>query len=106
MPALPPTNLSTLIHLLRLKRIESSIQNTIYRVDRLIPSQELFEHTNSFLEMLEAWKACIPCHANDQDNPDRQIYLSYDSYVRLYPFPIDHQPLYKAYPRQGLTLNL
>ncbi|KAL2212084.1 hypothetical protein CC79DRAFT_1364368 [Sarocladium strictum] len=84
VPAFPPTNLSTLIHLIRLKRIESAIQHTIYRVDRLMPPQELFEHTNRFLEKLQNWKDCIPSYMHSQENADNQIYLGYDSYMASY----------------------
>lgn len=73
--------MSTLIHLIRLKRVESAIQHTIYRVDRLMPPQELFEHTDRFLEKLQNWKDCIPSFIHSQENVNNQIYLGYDSYV-------------------------
>ncbi|KAH7325608.1 fungal-specific transcription factor domain-containing protein, partial [Stachybotrys elegans] len=84
IPPFPPTSLSTLIHLLRLKRIESAIQHSIYRVDRLQPSEDLCQKTDEFLEKLLAWKSVIPQQEYDQDMLENQIYLSYDSYMASY----------------------
>lgn len=74
--------MSTLIHLLRLKRIESEIQHEIYRVDKVKTPQQTDAETNSFLKRLHAWKSAIPQFQANQDLPENQVYLSYDSYVR------------------------
>lgn len=85
VPAYPPTTMSTLIHLLRLKRIESEIQHKIYRVDKVKSSQEIHVETNSFLERLHTWKSAIPQHQANQAMAENQVYLGYDSYVRARP---------------------
>lgn len=74
--------MSTLIHLLRLKRIESEIQHQIYRVDKIKSPQEIYAETNNFLKSLLAWKNVIPRFETQTEMPENQVYLSYDSYVR------------------------
>lgn len=81
IPPSPPTSMSTLIHLLRLKRIESEIQHTIYRVDRMEASQDICIQTNTFIDKLHAWKNAIPQQKLHQEMMENQVYLSYDSYV-------------------------
>lgn len=57
-PTNPPTTLSYFIHVLRLKRITSDIQHTIYRVDKnVIASHHI---TDDFLDQLDTWKQNIP----------------------------------------------
>ncbi|KFA70194.1 hypothetical protein S40285_04420 [Stachybotrys chlorohalonatus IBT 40285] len=84
IPPSPPTSMSTLIHLLRLKRIESEIQHTIYRVDRMEASQDICIQTNTFIDKLHAWKNAIPQQKLHQEMMENQVYLSYDSYMAAY----------------------
>lgn len=86
VPARPQTTMSTFIHLVRLKRIESEIQHKIYRVDRAKSSSMINTITDSFLERLYAWKDVIPQESTqvDSTNPislKDNVYRSYDSYV-------------------------
>ena len=54
----PPTNLTPFIHRTRLKRIESEIQHTVYRVDQV---HEVSESVIAeFLGRLEQWRSEIP----------------------------------------------
>lgn len=86
VPARPQTTMSTFIHLVRLKRIESEIQHKIYRVDHAKSSSMINAITDGFLERLYAWKDAIPPESTqvDSTNPislKDNVYRSYDSYV-------------------------
>jgi hypothetical protein len=80
--ASPSTSLSCFIHVTRLRRIESEIQQSIYRVDEqtLTPPTTI----NSFLCTLESWKERIPPDFEHQDTE----YYSYDGrwYYEIYHF--------------------
>ncbi|KUJ16071.1 uncharacterized protein LY89DRAFT_102668 [Mollisia scopiformis] len=52
------TSLSCFIHVCRLRRIESEIQQTIYRVDNSSPTSE--DVVESFIQKLEDWREHIP----------------------------------------------
>ena len=78
--------MTTFIHLIRLKRIESEIQHKIYRVDRTKPSSTMNTMTDLFLTRLYAWKDAIPPESTqmssmDPRSRDANVYCSYDSYV-------------------------
>lgn len=60
-----PTSLSCYIHLLRLKRIESMIQHTMYRVD-CPPLSDTSHQTDKYLELLSEWKHGIPAQSVDR----------------------------------------
>lgn len=53
-PVYPQTTMTTIIHLFRLKRIESEIQHEIYRVDRSKSTKDVCATTDAFLERLHA----------------------------------------------------
>ena len=85
-PAYPRTTMSTFIHLLRLKIIESDIQHNVYRVDRPSVSKAIHQLTDTFLERLYAWRDAIPPQSKEWGPADRHKfrgdeYMSYDSYV-------------------------
>lgn len=63
------------IHIIRLKRIESEIQRSLYRVDNSINSNRIAE-TERFLQHLTAWKENIPHHSRELDGNRRT-----DTYV-------------------------
>ena len=67
VPANPPTVLTYFIHLIRLKRIQSEIQTTLYRVDVVPNAVESERATDRFLERLAAWKAMIPPYMGTWD---------------------------------------
>lgn len=58
------TSLSAFLHVLRLRRIESSIQQTIYRVDQKANINEA--EVDIYLSRLEEWKTLIPLDARKQ----------------------------------------
>lgn len=68
------SSLTPFIHRLRLKRIESEIQHTVYRVDQVdeVPESTIM----SFLSRLEQWKSSIPPSAKTYK--PRQQSLPYD----------------------------
>lgn len=86
IPAYPQTTMTTIVHLLRLKRIESEIQHKIYRVDRSKSFKTICATTDAFLERLRAWKDAIPPQSKQYDLFNSQTvagndYRTYDSYV-------------------------
>ncbi|RDW88310.1 hypothetical protein BP6252_00342 [Coleophoma cylindrospora] len=75
-PANPPTSMTTFIHVVRLKRIESEIQNSIYRVDGA-NAANLSQETERILAKLNAWKDATPA-------PTQVVYMvAYHKCVRL-----------------------
>jgi hypothetical protein len=81
------TSLSCFIHICRLRRIESHIQQSIYRVDQ--PSGASEREVESFIRQLEEWKEAIPCDARQHsaDKPttrtDTMVIDGYGYYVGL-----------------------
>ena len=68
-------------HICRLRRIESRIQQTIYRVDRAIDSTTMTAEIEANLRRLELWKSMIPTEGT-QNNSSLH---TRDSYVRQVP---------------------
>ncbi|KAK5120928.1 hypothetical protein LTR85_005712 [Meristemomyces frigidus] len=64
MPRTESTTLTAFLHILRIRRIESSIQQTIYRVDR--PVSVTDAAVDCYLEQLEHWRLMIPLDAKRQ----------------------------------------
>lgn len=88
-PAFPQTTLTCYIHLIRLRRIESDIQHTIYRVDKPAVSSSIYKTTDMFLDKLAAWRDAIPLQSTEWDPTNRtnfrgDEYSSYDSYMASY----------------------
>jgi hypothetical protein len=67
------TSLSCFIHICRLRRIESEIQQSIYRVDDSSPASEV--EVEGFIQKLEDWKQKIPRDARQHsaDKPTTKI---------------------------------
>ena len=59
--------LTYFIHLIRLKRIQSEIWTTLYRVDAVPNAIESEHATDRFLERLSAWKDVIPPYMGTWD---------------------------------------
>lgn len=57
-PASPSSSLTLFIHMLRLKRIVSEIQHTIYRVDKAVVAPD--DAINAFIHHLQDWRRQIP----------------------------------------------
>jgi hypothetical protein len=78
--------MTTIVHLIRLKRLESEIQHKLYRVDKTKSADAIYETTDRYLEKLEAWKAAIPAAIPQVSSGSRSSvhgddYRTYDSYV-------------------------
>jgi hypothetical protein len=88
-PSQAQSTMSTFIHLLRLKRLESDIQHKIYRVDHATSPVSINAMTHGFLEKLYAWKEAIPSESTEINSPGapyppNHVYCSYDSYMASY----------------------
>lgn len=81
------TSLSCFIHICRLRRIESNIQQSIYRVDQTSGVSEV--EVESFVRQLEDWKEEIPCDARQHSadkattRTDTIVIDGYGYYVHL-----------------------
>jgi hypothetical protein len=93
-PANPPTTMTTIVHLIRLKRLESEIQHKLYRVDKTKPADAIYETTDRYLEKLQAWRDAIPAAVPQCTGSRASIhgddYRTYDSYVCHKSYTLDH----------------
>lgn len=76
------TSLTAFLHILRLRRIESSIQQTIYRVDQ--KSNFTDAEIEFYLEQLDKWKRLIPLDAKKQVDRESIAFDGYDYYMIFY----------------------
>lgn len=76
------TSLTAFLHILRLRRIESSIQQTIYRVDQSINVTDA--EVDYHLEQLEQWKSLIPLDAKTHVDKESVAFDGYDYYMVFY----------------------
>lgn len=81
-PASPATTLTSFIHRLRLKRLESEIQHAVYRVDQ--PKKISDAIINAFLERLNSWKEAIPYEANNFAHQPNMAYEGLELYTIHY----------------------
>lgn len=72
------TSLTAFLHILRLRRIESHIQQTIYRVDQSTNVTD--SEVEYFLKQLEHWKSLIPLDAKKQVDGESVPFDGYDYY--------------------------
>jgi len=97
------TSLSCFLHICRLRRIESQIQQSIYRVDE--PSRAVEAEVGSFIQQSEDWKEKIPRDARQHvaDEPstrtDTVVIDGYGYYV------ISHFPLFPGTDANGTDLD-
>jgi len=75
------TSLTAFLHILRLRRIESSIQQTIYRVDQSTNVTDA--EVEFYLKQLENWKSLIPLDAKKQVDRESIAFDGYDYYGML-----------------------
>ncbi|RDW76111.1 hypothetical protein BP5796_06932 [Coleophoma crateriformis] len=75
------TSLSSFLHVLRLRRIESSIQHRIYRVDRESSQTVSNAEIDYFVEQLEHWKSMIPLDTHKKVDSESTSFDGYDYYV-------------------------
>lgn len=80
IPVQKSTTLSSFIRLIALRKIESEIQQAIYRVDRTAPVDN--QVIEQFLERLQAWRDSIPGDTKRFKDMDAVPYDGYDYYVR------------------------
>ncbi|KAI2614671.1 fungal-specific transcription factor domain-containing protein [Hypoxylon fragiforme] len=92
IPVNPPNTLTSFIHRVRLKQIESEIQHDVYRVDQ--PKEVSKTIINSFIDRLHAWKDAIPheaahyVHRHDNAFEGIELYtLHYYRCVRFLLYP-------------------
>ncbi|KAJ9142369.1 Fungal-specific transcription factor domain-containing protein [Pleurostoma richardsiae] len=96
-PRNPPTTMTSFIHRLRLKQIESDIQHEIYRVDR--PAQLSDVVIQQYLDRLNAWKDAIPLETRDfKQRPG----MPYEGTI-LYTLHYHRIVRYLLYPMLGQT---
>jgi len=89
-PRAESTSLTAFLHILRLRRIESSIQQSIYRVDERIDVTDT--EIDEYLCRLENWKSMIPLDAKAQYDRDSIAFDGYDYYVGINPLHNDRMP--------------
>lgn len=85
IPRLTSTTLSSFIQLLRLRRIESDIQQSVYRVDNAEDTPDL--EIDKYLEQLENWKLLIPLDARAIVDAENTAFDGYEYYVGLRTLP-------------------
>ena len=104
-PRNPPATLTSFIHRLRLKQIESEIQHLVYRVDQ---AAQLPDHMiQQFLDRLNAWRDAIPFEASTFVHQPGIPYegmefytIHYHRCVRFLLYPqLAHQPVNTQYAR-------
>lgn len=81
LQAAPSTSMSGFIHITRLRRLESEIQQSIYRVDESWRSDE--SNIDRLLVKLEDWKAKIPAYSQNIIGSETVTFNGRDSFVRL-----------------------
>jgi len=93
-PHVESTNLTAFLHILRLRRIESSVQQSIYRVDQAVNVTD--EEVDYYLEQLEKWKNKIPLDAKSKYDRESVAFDGYDYYVCDTPCPGSEKSLHKC----------
>jgi hypothetical protein len=77
-PRTESTSLTAFLHILRLRRIESSIQQSIYRVDQSTNVTDT--EIESYVDQLEKWKDLVPLDAKKQVDRESIAFDGYDYY--------------------------
>jgi hypothetical protein len=75
----PPSSLTPFIHFLKLRKIESKIEQVIYRANK--KSQPIHIVVQGFLSQLIAWKEAIPLEYHDQVNTKTGPFVGIDTFV-------------------------
>jgi hypothetical protein len=81
-----PTSMTSFILVTRLRQIESEIQQTIYRVDCHMGTDDAV--VDQFLERLDRWKSTIPEASRRFRDSGDVPFDGYDYYVRIILLPI------------------
>lgn len=93
VPRKESTTLTAFLHILRLRRIESNIQQSIYRVDEAVNVTD--DEVDYYLEQLEKWKNLIPLDAKGQYDRESVAFDGYDYYVCNFPCSDSEKSLHK-----------
>ena len=80
--ATPSTSMSAFIHITRLRRIESEIQQSVYRLDE--PNSMSETDIDKILGRLEEWKSKIPTYTQSIVGSDNITFDGRDSFVRFH----------------------
>ena len=89
--------MTAFIYICRLRRIESAIQQTIYRVDKQKPAAALMQDVDAFRARLDKWKAAMPLDARDLPNFDLLMVDGYNNYVSE-PLSLSLQAIFLCKP--------
>lgn len=73
------SSMSSFLHVVRLRKIESKIQQTVYRVDQTtgVPDAVI----DGFLDELSTWKSLIPLDTRKKTDLEARAFDGYDYYV-------------------------
>lgn len=78
-PVSPATSLTSFIHQIRLKRIESEIQSTIYHISPPTPTDPSV--IQEFLDRLSAWECMLSSETYIFEDKELQLYEGIEVYV-------------------------
>lgn len=81
------TSLTSFVHVIRLRQIESDIQQRVYRVDKSMPIEDPV--IDEFLRRLDRWKAMIPEDTRRFKDAPGVPFDGYDYYVSHDPVRTD-----------------
>lgn len=73
------SSMSSFLHVARLRKIESKIQQTVYRVDQTTPVSDAV--IDGFLDELMTWKSLIPLDTRKKTDLEARAFDGYDYYV-------------------------
>ncbi|KAI0176924.1 fungal-specific transcription factor domain-containing protein [Pestalotiopsis sp. NC0098] len=102
---LPPdtsTSLSSFIQIVRIRRIESDIQQSIYRVDETSETSD--QTVDAFLARLDHWKSLIPLDARGKKDMQGVPFDGYDVYM-VYFFKCKRLLLYPQISKTPVNLR-
>lgn len=77
----PPSSLTPFIHFIELRRIESKIEQVIYRANK--QTQRIPSVIQDFLSQLMSWKEAIPSEYRDRVSTKNGPYIGLDTFVRF-----------------------
>ena len=73
------SSMSSFLHIVRLRKIESKIQQTVYRVDQSTGVSDA--DIDGFLDELSTWKSLIPLDTRKKTDLEARAFDGYDYYV-------------------------
>ncbi|KAK2759365.1 hypothetical protein FQN54_002843 [Arachnomyces sp. PD_36] len=76
------SSMSSFLHIVRLRKIESKIQQTVYRVDSTTGVSDAI--IDGFLDELSTWKSLIPLDTRKKTDLEARAFDGYDYYMVFY----------------------